>query len=129
MIRSGLQQDVINLYRKGMRIALSKPAQVRPAFVLHLRYNFRNPPLKQRDYVAIEHQLRKMSKTLEMLSEPSVQKISVSEEMEAWWAKEVSKVRSRDVKKEKENDQVKQKNAQGQESSQFGGRLPGHGGT
>lgn len=70
-----------------------------------------------------------MSKTLEMLSEPSVQKISVSEEMEAWWAKEVSKVRSRDVKKEKENDQVKQENAQGQESSQFGGRLPGHGGT
>lgn len=70
-----------------------------------------------------------MSKTLEMLSEPSVQKISVSEEMEAWWAKEVSRVRSRDVKKEKGNDRVKQTNAQGQESYQFGGRLPGHGGT
>ncbi|KIR52566.1 hypothetical protein I315_04810 [Cryptococcus gattii Ru294] len=128
MVKSGLQQDVINLYRKGIRIALSKPA-VRPAFVLHLRYNFRHPPLKQRDYVAIEHQLRKMSKTLEMLSEPSVQKISVSEEMEAWWAKEVSRVRSRDVKKEKENDQVTQTNAQGQEIYQFEGRLPGHGGT
>lgn len=70
-----------------------------------------------------------MSKTLEMLSEPSVQKISVSEEMEAWWAKEVSRVRSRDVKKEKENDQVTQTNAQGQEIYQFEGRLPGHGGT
>ncbi|ALO68983.1 hypothetical protein CNF02085 [Cryptococcus deneoformans JEC21] len=129
MVRSGLQQDVINLYRQGMRIALSKPAQVRPAFLLHLRYNFRNPPLRQRDYVAIEHQLRKMSKTLEMLSDASVQRISVSNEMEAWWAEEVSRARGRDVDKKKEKDQVKKTNTQGRDRDQFGGRLPGHGGT
>ncbi|OXC69629.1 hypothetical protein AYX13_01798 [Cryptococcus neoformans] len=129
MVRSGLQQDVINLYREGMRIALSKPPQIRPAFLLHLRYNFRNPPLKQRDYVAIEHQLRKMSKTLEMLSDASVQRISVSDEMEAWWAKEVSRARDRNVEEKKEKDQVKKTNNQGRDRDQFGGKLPGHGGT
>lgn len=76
-----------------------------------------------------EAQLRKMSKTLEMLSDASVQRISVSNEMEAWWAEEVSRARGRDVDKKKEKDQVKKTNTQGRDRDQFGGRLPGHGGT
>ncbi|WVF65520.1 hypothetical protein IAT40_000248 [Kwoniella sp. CBS 6097] len=56
MVRSGLQHDVIKMYRQGVKIAMSKSPEARPNFMLHLRYHFRNPPLRQRDYTAIEHQ-------------------------------------------------------------------------
>ncbi|RSH94991.1 hypothetical protein EHS25_000076 [Saitozyma podzolica] len=94
MARSGLQQDVINMYRQGVRNAMSKPREARPAFLLHMRYNFRNPALGPRDFSAIEHQLRRMSRTLEMLSEPSVTRLAVSDDMHHWWAGEVSAVQS-----------------------------------
>lgn len=42
---------------RGVRNAYSKPPAVREAFLIHLRYNFHNPPLTQRDYTAIEHQV------------------------------------------------------------------------
>lgn len=37
--------------------------EARDAFLLHLRYNFRNPPLKARDYTAIEHQVGQLALT------------------------------------------------------------------
>jgi hypothetical protein len=39
------------------RLGISSCQDVRPSFLLHLRYNFRNPPLGPRDYTAIEHQV------------------------------------------------------------------------
>ena len=31
----------------------------RRSFLLHVRYNFHNPPLRARDYTAIEHRVRR----------------------------------------------------------------------
>ncbi|WVN87893.1 uncharacterized protein L203_103090 [Cryptococcus depauperatus CBS 7841] len=101
MVRSGIQQDVISLYRHGIQAMMNKPSESRPAFLLHLRYNFRNPSLKPREYIAIEHQLRKMSRMIEMLSDSSVQSISVSDEMKSWWTREVAKAQSRQSELEK----------------------------
>ncbi|WWC91176.1 uncharacterized protein L201_006117 [Kwoniella dendrophila CBS 6074] len=151
MTRSGLQQDVINLYRQGVRNAMSKPAEARANFLLHLRYNFRNPKLRQRDYTAIEHQLRKMSRTLEMLSEPSTQRISISPEWQNWWQEEISQSRSRTsnspsnratenktsldqapggaTSEQVVKQQVLKKEDGGRDRDQWGGKLPGHGGT
>ncbi|WVQ63864.1 uncharacterized protein L199_002020 [Kwoniella botswanensis] len=145
MTRSGLQQDVINLYRQGVRNAMSKTPESRPNFLLHLRYNFRHPQLRQRDYTAIEHQLRKMSRTLEMLSEPSTQRISISPEWQQWWDDEVRRSRSRPSSSAgsasrtgleqapgggvKAKEQVLKKEQSGRDRDQWGGKLPGHGGT
>ncbi|WRT69103.1 uncharacterized protein IL334_006087 [Kwoniella shivajii] len=145
MTRSGLQQDVINLYRQGLRNAMSKPAEARPNFMLHLRYNFRHPKLRQRDYTAIEHQLRKMSRTLEMLSEPSTQRISISPEWKDWWNDEIDKTRTRPVStsssitsssvkrgneaKEEKKEEIVKKDDEGRDRDQWAGTLPGHGGT
>ena len=125
---------------------------VRPAFLLHVRYNFRNPQLKQRDHTAIEHQvshrshhqetsahvqLRRMSKTLEMLSEPSVQRISVSEEMQQWWQDEINRVNTNrptshaealQGMKSGEKD-VRERGDSDKDEAQWGHTLPGHGGT
>ncbi|TXT13702.1 hypothetical protein VHUM_01069 [Vanrija humicola] len=95
MARSGLQQEVINLYRQGVRNAMSKGKDQRNQFLIHLRYNFHHPPLTARDYTAIEHQIRKFGRTLEMLSEPSVRHIGVSSDMEHWWANEVARAHAR----------------------------------
>ncbi|WWD21240.1 hypothetical protein CI109_105724 [Kwoniella shandongensis] len=136
MVRSGLQQDVINMYRQGVRNAMSKTAEARPAFLLHLRYNFRHPHLRPRDYTAIEHQLRRMSRTLEMLSDPSVQRISVSNEMRSWWDGEIAKgstaTSGSTIGSEKESDdrdQITKKDEQGRDRDQWAGKMPGHGGT
>ncbi|KAK4687696.1 succinate dehydrogenase assembly factor 1, partial [Tremellales sp. Uapishka_1] len=152
MVRSGLQNDVINLYRDGIRNVYSKPLSVRPNFLLHLRYSFRHLALTPRDYTAIEHQLRRFGKTLEMLQDTSVQRISVSPEMEEWWRDQVRERRGKggmegsgtskgegleEGKREEETveePQGKEKgNAQsGEEAegkSQWGGTLPGPGGT
>ncbi|WVQ93192.1 hypothetical protein IAU59_000256 [Kwoniella sp. CBS 9459] len=172
MVRSGLQHDVIKMYRQGVKNAMTKSPEARPNFMLHLRYHFRNPPLRQRDYTAIEHQLRRMSRTLEMLSEPSTQRMAVSDEWKAWWADEVQKTKARvalrssqtpesnsspanegsssappldssadgvresqtasdvggkKLKDDEVRDQVLKRDER--DRDQWGGKLPGHGGT
>ncbi|WVR09044.1 hypothetical protein IAU60_006104 [Kwoniella sp. DSM 27419] len=158
MVRSGLQQDVINMYRQGVRNAMSKSPEARPNFMLHLRYHFRNPQLRQRDYTAIEHQLRRMSRTLEMLSEPSTQRIGISQDWRQWWAEEVQKTKTRVALRasssssaeqptqeptstsagetagttepsEKDREQVLKKDEDGRDRDQWAGTLPGRGGT
>jgi hypothetical protein len=92
---------------------------------VHLRYNFHHPPLTARDYTAIEHQvgrlrhvhghlsptgrpsyivqvafqltlqLRKFSRTLDMLESPSVLRIHVSDDMRDWWSNEVARAHAR----------------------------------
>ncbi|KAL7421298.1 hypothetical protein Q5752_004183 [Cryptotrichosporon argae] len=141
-MRSGLQQDVINLYRQGLRNVYSKAEAVRPAFLLHLRYSFHHPRLTRRDYIGIEHQLRRMARTIEMLSEPSVQRINVSADMAAWWAGEVARVRAGAGAGAGAGESVGSEqgagaheghhtasHSDGRDGSQWGGKLPGHGGT
>ncbi|ORY28804.1 hypothetical protein BCR39DRAFT_186998 [Naematelia encephala] len=147
MVRSGLQSDVIKMYRQGVRNAYSKPQEVRGSFLLHLRYNFRNPPLGPRDYTAIEHQLRRMSRTLEMLSDPSVRNLTISDEMRDWWAASLQESHSSIPSQSSTPSQqssatspstttssptggdVVLKGESEKSGMQWGGALPGHGGT
>ena len=78
-----------------------------------------------------------MTQTLEMLSEPSVQRISVSSEMEDWWRNEVSKANSStngghaqalEGMKSGEKD-VRERGDSDKDEAQWGHTLPGHGGT
>jgi hypothetical protein len=57
----------------------------------------RLPPLTVA--LALVHtQIRKFSRTLEMLSEPSVQRIGVGQDMHDWWANEVERAKARAAK-------------------------------
>jgi hypothetical protein len=78
-----------------------------------------------------------MTRTLEMLSEPSVQRISVSSEMEEWWQNEVSRVNSSKAGSSSEASRemklgekdVTQRGDSAKDEAQWGHTLPGHGGT
>ncbi|GHJ88423.1 hypothetical protein NliqN6_4825 [Naganishia liquefaciens] len=87
--RSGLQKEVIALYRRGMRNVMKKPADAQPNFLLHLRHSFRVPELSVRDHTAIEYQIRKFTRTLETLESENVRRMGVSKEMIDWWDKQV----------------------------------------
>ncbi|ORX39344.1 hypothetical protein BD324DRAFT_679817 [Kockovaella imperatae] len=130
--RSGLQKDVIALYRRGVKAAFSKPRSERASFLLHLKYNFHNPTLQARDVSAIEHQLRKMNRTIEMLEEPSVHRINVSPEMREWWQQrlspEVSFARSQ-ASSSDHRPSATDRGDSSQGDAQWGHTLPGHGGT
>lgn len=88
-----------------------------------------------------------MTRTLEMLSEPSVQRISVSSEMEEWWQGEIAKrkqsqpnpeagARSATSAHEAKLEELKagekdvtERGDSGKGDAQWGNTLPGHGGT
>ncbi|KAK1922776.1 hypothetical protein DB88DRAFT_496232 [Papiliotrema laurentii] len=138
MVRSGLQQDVINMYRRGVKLAFSRPPESRSAFLLHLRYNFHHPPLKSRDYTAIEHQLRKMDRTLEMLETGSVQRLHVTPAMQEWWEAEVRRSRlprgpttsaRSTTPGSPTSGSATSRGDSHRDTQQWGGTLPGHGGT
>jgi DUF4097 and DUF4098 domain-containing protein YvlB len=82
-------------------------------------------------------QLRRMTKTLEMLAEPSVQRISVSSEMQEWWQSEVSRVNKNRAGSHEEalekmkagEKDVTQRGDSAKDEAQWGNTLPGHGGT
>ena len=107
---------------------------------MHWRYNFRNPQLGPRDYAAIEYQvsfaigtgtsaesqLRKMSRVLEMLEDNSVQRVSLSSEMEHWWEGQVRKSTSTTDPTHPSATGHSQPDADRQ---QWSHTLPGHGGT
>ncbi|KAM3587073.1 hypothetical protein VKS41_002119 [Umbelopsis sp. WA50703] len=75
--RSGLQQDVINLYRACFRAARQKPIANRPHFYTFIRQQFRQHNLKRNDFATIEYMLRKGRKQLETYGSPSIQDVHV----------------------------------------------------
>jgi hypothetical protein len=78
-----------------------------------------------------------MTRTLEMLSEPSVQRISVSSEMEDWWQNEVKRSGGRGASAHSESlgnmksgeRDVTERGDSAKDEAQWGHTLPGHGGT
>ncbi|KAJ7863114.1 hypothetical protein B0H14DRAFT_3862984 [Mycena olivaceomarginata] len=58
--RSGLQKEILNLYRRALRIPRTKPTQTRAKWDLLIRYSFRNnaASVSPRDVSAIDHLLR-----------------------------------------------------------------------
>ncbi|MCJ1305389.1 hypothetical protein MMC08_008203 [Hypocenomyce scalaris] len=73
---SGLQKEVVSLYRKCFREARKKPADVRENFRNYARTEFKkNTALDKKDFSAIEYLLRKGQRQLEIYSSPGIKNV------------------------------------------------------
>ncbi|KAA6415407.1 MAG: heat repeat protein [Lasallia pustulata] len=73
---SGLQREVLSLYRKCFREARKKPADARQNFRSYARREFKkNTTLDKKDFSAIEYLLRKGQRQLEIYSSPGIKNI------------------------------------------------------
>ncbi|KAG0277893.1 hypothetical protein BGZ95_005125 [Linnemannia exigua] len=76
--RSGLQKDILNLYRQCFRAARLKPEANRPHFHAFIRMQFRkHSDVKQRDFSTIEYLLRTGKRQLKVYSAPSIEDVTV----------------------------------------------------
>ncbi|KAG1774813.1 hypothetical protein EV702DRAFT_470278 [Suillus placidus] len=84
--KSGLQKEVLALYRRALRMVRTKPALTQPKFLLFVRYNFHTQAssVSPRDVAAIEHLLRRGRRQLEMYEQPSVRDCQISQAMSDW---------------------------------------------
>lgn len=74
---SGLQKDVLALYRRCLRATRVKPVGRRPHFVSFARREFeKHLDLDKKDFGAIEFLLRKGDRQLEMYSAPNITNIA-----------------------------------------------------
>ncbi|KAF2456716.1 complex 1 protein-domain-containing protein [Lineolata rhizophorae] len=73
---SGLQRDVLSLYRACLRAARKKPADTRANFIEFARREFRaNASIDRKNFAAIEFMLRKGQRQLEICSSPGIRNI------------------------------------------------------
>ncbi|BCR84987.1 succinate dehydrogenase assembly factor 1 [Aspergillus chevalieri] len=73
---SGLQRDVLSLYRKCLREIRRKPVESRDNFRTYARAEFqKNILVGKKDFTAIEYLLRKGHRQLEMYSSPGIRNI------------------------------------------------------
>ncbi|TFK64621.1 hypothetical protein BDN72DRAFT_846385 [Pluteus cervinus] len=84
--KSGLQKEVLALYRRALRITNSKPPQTRSKFRLFVRYTFHMNAanVSPREVGAVEYLLRKGKRQIEAFEDPAVKDCWVSGEMRAW---------------------------------------------
>ncbi|TFL01841.1 hypothetical protein BDV98DRAFT_529805 [Pterulicium gracile] len=84
--RSGIQEEVLNLYRRALRLVTKKPVENQHRFLLFIRYTFRTQAqtVRKRDMAAIEHLVRKGTRTLDMYEDPAVKDCHVSDTMRQW---------------------------------------------
>lgn len=73
---SGLQKDVLSLYRSCLRESRKKPKAARSHFQAFARSEFeKNIQIDKRDFAAVEFLLRKGRRQLEVYSAPGVKDI------------------------------------------------------
>lgn len=96
MRRTGLQKEVLALYRRALRMVNTKPPAVRPKFALFVRYTFKAQAtsVSPRDYAAIEHLLRRGRRQVEMYEDSKVRDCWVSAEMVQWGERNRGRVRN-----------------------------------
>mmetsp|Transcript_9918 Transcript_9918/g.25235 ORF Transcript_9918/g.25235 Transcript_9918/m.25235 type:complete len:108 (-) Transcript_9918:649-972(-) len=76
---SGLQRQVLSLYRAALRTAREKPDDQRRMIEEYTRGEFqKHASLSKSDYMRIEHMLRKGSKQLELLNMPHTTGVHVA---------------------------------------------------
>jgi succinate dehydrogenase assembly factor 1 len=74
---SGLQRDVLALYRQCLRAARTKPSDKRPHFERFARHEFdKNITMDRKDFSTIEFLLRKGNRQLEIYSAPNITDIA-----------------------------------------------------
>lgn len=70
---SGLQREVLHLYRKCIRVAYTKPKSSKPRFISYIRTEFgKYRTLPRKDFPTIEYLLRVGTRRLEIYSSPHV---------------------------------------------------------
>ncbi|KAL1304771.1 hypothetical protein AAFC00_003707 [Neodothiora populina] len=73
---SGLQRDVLSLYRKCLREARKKPVDVRSNFLEFARTEFKeHKKIDKKDFSAVEYMLRRGQRQLEIYSAPGIRNI------------------------------------------------------
>ncbi|KAJ7109734.1 hypothetical protein C8R43DRAFT_1139532 [Mycena crocata] len=84
--RSGLQKEVLGLYRRALRIPRSKPSPTRAKWDLMIRYTFRKnaASASPRAVSVIEHLLRMGRRQVDVYEDASVKDCFVSAEMREW---------------------------------------------
>ncbi|KIO27025.1 hypothetical protein M407DRAFT_243488 [Tulasnella calospora MUT 4182] len=86
--RSGLQGDVLKLYRSYLRCVRTKPPEAQAKFRLYTQYLFRHPTkgggISKRDFTTVEYMLRQGHKTLEMWETGGVNDCRVTQKMRDW---------------------------------------------
>ncbi|KAK2005067.1 hypothetical protein LX36DRAFT_649017 [Colletotrichum falcatum] len=74
---SGLQREVLSLYRQCIREIRKKPENAQPHFQTFARAEFdMYITVDKRDFSVVEHLLRKGRRQLEMYSSPSIKDVS-----------------------------------------------------
>ncbi|KAF8599459.1 hypothetical protein BDV93DRAFT_449305 [Ceratobasidium sp. AG-I] len=88
MHHSGLQKEVLALYRRALRMVNSKPPLTRPNFNILVQYEFRvRGAVSPRNVNAVEYLMRQGRKKLEMMEDRGVKDCWVGGEMRTWWEK------------------------------------------
>ncbi|KAJ1972801.1 hypothetical protein H4R35_004477 [Dimargaris xerosporica] len=72
MRRSGLQTDVLRLYRDCFRAIRAKPKESQPRFKAFVRAQFHRTSVQPRDFTTIEYLIRRGRKQLETYQNPHV---------------------------------------------------------
>ncbi|KAG8624157.1 hypothetical protein KVT40_009133 [Elsinoe batatas] len=73
---SGLQRDVLSLYRNCLRAIRHKPEETQPNFLAFVRDEFREHlSLNKKDFGTIEFLLRKGQRQLEMYQSPGIKNV------------------------------------------------------
>lgn len=73
---SGLQREVIHLYRSAVRVAHTKPVENQPHFLQFIHAEFsKYRDLPRKDFTTIEHLLRVGNRRLKMYSQPELKDI------------------------------------------------------
>ncbi|KAG9315908.1 hypothetical protein JVU11DRAFT_3558 [Chiua virens] len=73
--KSGLQREVLALYRRALRMIRTKPPESQPKFSLYC------PPVTSH---AIEHLLRRGKRQIEMYENSSIKDCQISQAMVNW---------------------------------------------
>ncbi|QKX62625.1 uncharacterized protein TRUGW13939_09786 [Talaromyces rugulosus] len=74
---SGLQREVLALYRQCLREIRKKPLDTRDKFRAYARSEFgKQLHVSKKDFATVEHLLRKGHRQLEMYSSPGIKNIS-----------------------------------------------------
>jgi succinate dehydrogenase assembly factor 1 len=74
---SGLQKQVIQLYRDCFRQVKQKPIENRENFRIFIRREFNKHDLMKKDFVTIEYLVRKGKKQLELLGASNINNIQI----------------------------------------------------
>ncbi|KIK86877.1 hypothetical protein PAXRUDRAFT_693155 [Paxillus rubicundulus Ve08.2h10] len=84
--KSGLQREVLALYRRALRMVRTKPAHAQPKFTLFVRHAFhtQTAAVSPRNVTAIEHLLRRGRKQIETYESPSIKDCQISQAMRDW---------------------------------------------